>query len=66
MRTPHLILILLILLALGSQAYVQLNYDYRDAPENVKTALLLGAGAMILLALLLGPRLLRRGTIVPV
>ena len=67
MRSPHILLVILILVALASQAYVQLEYDYRDAPENVRLALLAGVGAMMLLAILIGPRLLRRGrAIIPV
>ena len=60
MRAPHALLVLLILAAVGSQLYVQLNYDYADAPQGVKLALLVGAGAMALLALLLGPQFLKR------
>ncbi len=59
MRAAHLLVVLLVLVALGSQAYVQLNYDYKDAPESVRLALLAGAGALALLAILVGPRMLR-------
>ncbi len=61
MRPVHLLLILLILAALGSQLYVEYSWEYRDAPSNVRLAVLGGGVAMLLLALLLGPRLLRRG-----
>ena len=61
MRPIHLLLVFLVLLALGAQLYVQLHYDYRDAPEDVRNALVLGAGATALLVLLLGPRMLSRG-----
>ncbi len=60
-RALHVFIVFLVLLALGSQVYVQLHYDYADAPENVKMALIAGAGAMAVLALLLGPRVLARG-----
>jgi len=52
--------VLLILAVVGSQHYVQLEHDYADAPRGVKLALLVGAGAMALLALLLGPQFLKR------
>jgi len=59
-RAPHILIILLIVLAVGSSLYVQLNWDYRDAPGSIKTALLLGGVGMLGLALL-GIPLLRRG-----
>ena len=61
MRPMHLLLILLILAALGSQLYVEYSWEYRDAPDNVRLAVLGGGVAMLLLALLLGPRLMKRG-----
>ncbi|MEB3765265.1 MAG: hypothetical protein GSR77_03770 [Desulfurococcales archaeon] len=67
MRQAHLLLILLILVAVGSHAYVALNWDYRDAPNSVKYALGLGFLVTALLAILLGPKMLRgrgRGAII--
>lgn len=65
MRPVHILILLLVLVAIGSQLYVQLQYDYADAPDSVKRALVLGAGAVALLALLVGPRVLRgRGAVV--
>ena len=61
MRPVHLLLVFLVLLALGAQLYVELHYDYADAPSDVKRALLVGAGATAVLVLLLGPRMLSRG-----
>ena len=58
MKPHHLLIIFLVLVALGSQAYVQLEYEYRDAPHNVRLAYLIGVGVLAILALLLGPRML--------
>ena len=54
-----MLLVLLVLAALASHAYVALRWDYRDAPSSVKYALGLGFLATALLALILGPRMLR-------
>ena len=59
MRVPHILLALLILVALGSQLYVQLEYDYAGAPEDVRHALIVGGVAMLVLAILGLPILLR-------
>jgi len=59
-RTGHLLVVLLILAAVGSQVYVSL-WEHRDAPEGVRLALLTGGLAVLLLALLLGPGMARRG-----
>ena len=61
MRAPHLLVFLLVLLAIGSSIYVDLYWNYRDAPENIKTALLLGGVGMLGLALLGFPLLAKRG-----
>jgi len=58
----HALVLLLLLALLASQAYVEYNYDYRDAPEDVKTALLVGFGLTALLAVLVGPKLIRART----
>jgi len=60
-KPGHILLVLLVLMALGTQFYVEYNYDYADAPSDVKTALLLGFGVTAALVLLLGPRLLGLG-----
>lgn len=60
MRAPHILVILLLLAVVASNLYVELYWDYRDAPSNVKTALILGGVGMLGLALL-GIPLLRRG-----
>ena len=65
MRIPHILLVLLILVALGSQLYVQLEYDYAAAPEDVRHALIIGGVAMLVLAVLGLPIILRRGVRVP-
>ena len=59
MKPHHLLIIFLVLVALDSQAYVQLEYEYRNAPDNVKYAFLVGVGALALLALLLGTRMVK-------
>lgn len=61
MRAPHILIILLLLAVVASNLYVQLNYDYADAPPDIKKALLLGGVAMLGLALLGFPLLMRRG-----
>ena len=69
MRPHHLLIIFLVLVALGSQAYVQLEYEYRDAPHSVRLAYLIGVGVLAILALLLGPRMMgKKGSpaIIPV
>ena len=38
---------------------MQLEYEYRNAPDNVKYAFLVGVGALALLALLLGTRMVK-------
>ena len=52
--------VLLLLLAaamVGAQLYVDLEWSYRDAPPNVKAALVLGGLVAVLIAVLLGPAL---------
>jgi len=60
MRAGHLLLIFLFLIAVGSQMYVSL-WEHRDAPQSVRLALLAGSLAVLLLALLVGPQMARRG-----
>jgi len=65
MRGGHLLIIFLIVLAVGSQVYVSL-WEHRDAPGPVRVALLAGGLAVLLLALLVGPQVARRGRRGPV
>ncbi len=60
MRAPHILIVLLLLAVVASNLYVELYWDYRDAPPDIKKALILGGLGMLGLALL-GIPLLRRG-----
>ncbi|BBC20935.1 hypothetical protein [Aeropyrum globular virus 1] len=61
MRHGGILIILLIAAVVGANLYVQLSWDYADAPPDVKQALLIGGLGMLGLALLGFPLLLRRG-----
>ena len=59
MKPQHILILFLVLVALASQAYVQLEYEYQDAPHSVRLAYLIGVGVLAILALLLGPRMVK-------
>ena len=53
------ILLLLILVVVASNLIVEL-WDYRDAPSEIKWALIVGAAGVLVLGLLVGIPLTRR------